>query len=90
MRAKKKMANQTEDGVVVYFNETKAYGFIRPNIPVGEGGADVFVHLSQVVSNAEKMKKGAKVEFEIVKVKNGKFAASKVVVKEDRGAKAWV
>jgi cold shock CspA family protein len=82
------MANQTEDGVVVYFNETKSYGFIRPNVPVGSDGADVFVHLSQV-TNAEKMKKGAKVEFEIVKVKNGKFAASKVVVKEDRGAKAW-
>jgi cold shock CspA family protein len=83
------MANQTEDGVVVYFNETKAYGFIRPTIPVGDGGADVFVHLSQV-SNADKMKKGAKVEFEIVKVKNGKFAAAHVVVKEERGAKAWV
>lgn len=36
-----------QEGTVKFFNETKGFGFITPN----NGGADVFVHSTGLISN---------------------------------------
>ena len=48
-------------GTVKWFNDAKGYGFIAPD----EGGKDVFVHHSNIVSEGfRSLAEGAKVEFE--------------------------
>ena len=46
-------------GTVKWFNESKGYGFINR-----EGGADLFVHFSNIVADGFKtLKEGQKVSF---------------------------
>jgi CspA family cold shock protein len=52
-----------QEGTVKFFNETKGFGFIKPN----DGGPDVFVHVSDL--NGVQLRENDKVTFE---VKNGK------------------
>ncbi len=52
-----------QEGTVKFFNETKGFGFIKPN----DGGPDVFVHVSDL--QGAKIRENDKVTFE---VKNGK------------------
>ena len=48
-------------GTVKWFNDAKGYGFITPE----EGGKDLFVHHSQIVSSGFRtLSEGAKVEYE--------------------------
>lgn len=48
-------------GTVKWFNETKGYGFIAPD----NGGADVFVHISEVQrSGLQGLNEGQKVSYE--------------------------
>ena len=48
-------------GTVKWFNDAKGYGFITPE----EGGKDLFVHHSQIVSSGFRtLTEGAKVEYE--------------------------
>lgn len=60
-------------GTVKWFNESKGYGFIRPE----DGGADVFVHFSVIQGDGFKtLTEGQTVRYEIedgpkgVKAKN--------------------
>jgi CspA family cold shock protein len=64
-------------GTVKWFNAQKGYGFIQPD----DGGADAFVHISAVErSGLQSLNEGAKVEFELVRGRNGKMAAENLTL----------
>ena len=58
-----------QNGVVKFFNQTKGYGFIKPD----EGGTDVFVHVSAVErSGVGTLIEGQRISFELEPDKKGK------------------
>ncbi len=63
------------NGKVIWFNNTKGYGFIGR-----EGAADVFVHYSEIQAEGYKqLHEGDDVEFEIVEGPKGRPQASRVM-----------
>lgn len=60
-----------QEGTVKFFNETKGFGFIKPD----DGGPDVFVHVSDL--QGARLRENDKVTFE---VKNGKKGLNAVNV----------
>lgn len=72
---------QVSYGKVVWFNDKRGYGFIKPD----NGSADMFVHYSHVVADAGKFKTltaGQTVQFVIGENKNGPQAEQVIVVDE--------
>ena len=64
-------------GTVKWFNRTKGYGFITPD----RGGPDAFVHISAVEqAGLETLNEGQKVEYELVRGRNGKSSAENLKV----------
>lgn len=58
-------------GTVKWFNDRKGYGFIKPD----DGGDDLFVHHSEVLSSGyASLNEGQKVEFEVGQGKKGPCA----------------
>ncbi|MEO8650983.1 MAG: cold-shock protein [Hyphomicrobiaceae bacterium] len=58
-----------QTGVVKFFNQTKGYGFIKPD----DGGTDVFVHVSAVErSEVGALTEGMRISFETEPDKRGK------------------
>jgi CspA family cold shock protein len=56
-------------GTVKFFNSEKGYGFIKPD----DGGQDVFVHVSAVMSSGlGTLNEGQRVSFEVEPDKRGK------------------
>jgi len=56
-------------GTVKFFNTEKGYGFIKPD----DGGRDVFVHVSAVMSSGlGTLNEGQRISFEIEPDKRGK------------------
>jgi len=47
-----------EQGTVKFFNETKGFGFIRPD----NGGSEIFVHVSGLI---DKIRENDRVTFEV-------------------------
>ena len=59
-------------GTVKWFNGSKGFGFIQPD----DGSKDVFVHVSAVqAAGMTTLNEGQKVQFELVKGKDGKTSA---------------
>ena len=59
-------------GTVKWFNASKGFGFIAPE----DGSKDVFVHVSAVQgAGLSTLNEGQKVQFELVKGKDGKTSA---------------
>ena len=62
-------------GIVKWFNTVKGYGFIQPD----EGGTDAFVHISAIErAGMSSLGEGQRVEYELVRGKNGKMAAEEL------------
>lgn len=60
-------------GTVKWFNETKGFGFIKPD----EKGEDVFVHISAVrKSNIMNLNEGDKVSYELIEERGKKSAGN--------------
>lgn len=60
-------------GTVKWFNEAKGFGFISPS----DGGADVFVHFSSIVSNNSfrTLTEGQAVKFDVERGPKGPQAS---------------
>ena len=65
-----------QTGVVKFYNENKAYGFITPD----DGGKDIFVHISAVErAGINTLSEGQKISFETATNK-GKISAANLKV----------
>lgn len=53
-------------GIVKFFNKQKGFGFITPD----SGGKDVFVHMTNILGNAE-LREGQKVEYTLANGRKG-------------------
>jgi CspA family cold shock protein len=62
-------------GKVKFFNEEKGYGFVIED----ETNNEYFVHITEV-SNADVLKEGDTIEFEVAESEKGKNAVSVTVV----------
>jgi len=60
-----------QEGTVKFFNDTKGFGFIKPN----NGGEDIFVHVSGLI---DEIRENDRVTFE---AENGKKGMNAVNVK---------
>jgi cold shock protein len=63
-------------GIITWFNATKGYGFIAP----GNGGKDVFAHISAVERSGVDLREGDNVTFDVVE-NRGKESAENLRVK---------
>jgi CspA family cold shock protein len=64
-------------GSVLWFNEKKGFGFIKPD----EAGPDLFVHVSDVVAAGQHhLVDGQRLSFEIATHGDGKFYATALTV----------
>jgi CspA family cold shock protein len=60
-------------GTVKWFNDSKGFGFIKPD----NGGADLFAHHSAIqMSGFKSLKENQKVEFEVTAGPKGPAAAN--------------
>ncbi len=70
-------------GQVKWFNNAKGFGFIRPEA----GGADVFVHYSQIAGDGFRtLNEGESVKFELKEGPHGHFAESVLRIAAALGA----
>jgi CspA family cold shock protein len=64
-------------GTVKWFNQTKGFGFIRPD----GGNKDVFVHISAVGrAGLQTLAEGQKVSFEVQRGRDGRESAENLTI----------
>lgn len=63
-----------QEGTVKFFNETKGFGFIKPD----NGGPDIFVHISALQGTT--LRENDKVTFEVQEGKKGPNAVNVTVI----------
>ena len=54
-------------GTVKFFNEQKGFGFINPD----DGGADLFIHISNISPSEGLLREGQKVFYEVGQGRKG-------------------
>lgn len=59
-------------GTVKWFDESKGYGFIKPD---DDAGDDIFVHRTAVEKAGLELDKGDRVSFDVEKGRNGRPCA---------------
>ena len=66
------------NGVIIWFNDRRGYGFLQPD----DGGKDLFVHYSNIISDAnfKTLVAGQKVSYTIGSNKNGPQAEQVKIV----------
>jgi CspA family cold shock protein len=70
---KKKKECQMPTGTVKFFNESKGFGFIQPE----GGGADAFVHISDVErSGMSTLRENQRVSYDVEQDQRGKMKAT--------------
>jgi CspA family cold shock protein len=68
-------------GEVLWFDPARGFGFIRPEM----GPRDVFVHASEIAGpGSAELRRGMRVEFELVQSGDGRLIAQRVVVAQRR------
>jgi cold shock CspA family protein len=80
------MANNSE-GVVAAWMPERSFGFIRADD--NSILRDVYFHATRVLDGRDRMKKGVRVEFDLLVKPDGRYAAMNVKVKDTRGEKSW-
>uniref|UniRef100_A0A803NG35 CSD domain-containing protein n=1 Tax=Cannabis sativa TaxID=3483 RepID=A0A803NG35_CANSA len=66
------MAEERSTGTVRWFNDSKGFGFIKPD----DGGEDLFVHQSSIKSDGfRSLSENEAVEFQVVLAEDGKTKA---------------
>ncbi len=76
-RGEETIINSGVPGTVKWFNYDKGYGFINP----GDGGKDIFVHISAAERSGIRLEEGVKVNFDIVE-RGGKISAANLNLSE--------
>ena len=68
-----KGANQTQTGTVMWFNDSKGFGFIKQD----NGGQDLFAHFSEIQAGGFKaLAENQRVEYEVKEGRKGLQAAN--------------
>ena len=66
-----------QTGTVVRFNKIKGYGFVSPDA----GGAEIFVHFSEVQAEGYKeLKEGQRIQYILGQGERGEFATQVTII----------
>jgi cold shock CspA family protein len=69
-------------GEVLRFDQVRGYGFIAPS----GGGADIFLHMNDILEEKHRIVPGTLVEFEVEEGQRGPKASSVRIVRQPSGA----